>query len=275
MPPQTFSPHPAELSVGVSTLYPVWMLRPEIELGYAPTSIFNATLRNDLKAVADSVADAVEKIFASSVPPAGIRRIWCFYDAKSGPLVVSHPTEYQICLSVLGRDYCPFALQLSHELAHVMLDPRRTNWVIEAIAVAVSMKVLDDLAQSWHTNPPYDNWASYAPNFAAYRTDTAAGLISTLDPRIVIAVKEKDWPVVTEYLRGQRSALDADPINRPMNMLCALRLLAEPIVWPRLRGLAAKTTPPPVGPGDFNGNIPLDTAKLDPHIKLLLQCLGV
>ena len=251
------------------------MLRPEIECGYSHASAFDATLRNNLKAVADSVADAVEKLFGSSPPPAGQRRIWCFYEADTVPMLVIHPTEYPIRLSVLGRDYSKFAYQLSHELAHIMLDPRQDNWILEGLAVAVSLQTLEDLAESWQINPPYPHWASYAPNFATYRAKTITTNTAALEPNATNALKAGDWTAITDFLKGKRAFLDANPCDRPMNTLCAVRLMAEPMSWPTLVGLAAQTTPPPIAPAHFNANIPLDVAKLSPSVMEMLQRIGL
>lgn len=244
------------------------MLRPEID------ESFDSGIRNDLATVANTVADIIGILFQSSDPPTGPRRIHCVYCDQDAPTVQCRPTEYRITLTVNSRDFCNFTYQLSHELGHIMMDPRPTNWVVEAFAVALSHAVLGLLSGWWRSNPPYLHWA-YVYNFSLWSKRVIDQRLKNFDPELLDALRRRNWQAVTAYLGQQRAKLESDPYDRALNTLCAVRLMAEPIPWPEIRGLASLTTPPPLGDGDFKFNVQLDHAKLSDSMKRLLLRLGL
>src|SRR5436190_2859134 len=152
------------LSLARALLVPCADTRADLRFGAA----FPRDGRADLELVARDVLAAC-RLRWPGTPPAGKRPVVIYY-RPAGPLTDStaDPKAYRIYLAVKDRGYAQFAYQLAHEFAHVMLDPRRTNGVVETFAVAFSLVLLDDLAARWAKTPPLKNWTSYAPAFKKY-----------------------------------------------------------------------------------------------------------
>ena len=68
------------------------------------------------------------------------------------------------------RNYCRFAYQLSHQLGHVYLDPRRSNGLIETLADCVAYQTLARLSQPWKSKySDREDIKYYASGFLTYR----------------------------------------------------------------------------------------------------------
>jgi hypothetical protein len=233
---------------------------------------FPADRRGDLNAVAQDVLHVVTARLGSELP-AGDRPIVCSLRPE-GPHTCPTAAEYQIRLTARDRDYCQFVFQLSHELAHVLMDPRRSNGVTETFAVATSPQALDDLAEKWATDPPYPNWQPYSANFSNYRKSMEKEIIMSFPPEVVQAVNDRNWPKLTEYLQSRRADQDANLYDRPLNFLGAVRLRAEHIPWRQLSRLAALTNPPPSAVDEWRSDLQLDVSKLPAPIIAVLASLG-
>src|SRR5262249_25079215 len=143
-------------------------------------------------------------------PPAGHRPI-VLYHRPAGPLTdsTSDPKTYRIYLSVTDRDYSRFTYQLAHEYAHVMLDPRRTNGLIETLAVAFSLEVLDAMARRWADKPPFPNWKDYAPEFSKYRRRTEKLHLDRFPAAVQAMAERRAYDELGLYLRHRRSQLES------------------------------------------------------------------
>ena len=63
-----------------------------------------------------------------------------------------HPSKIIVHLSVNTPVYSQFVYQLGHQLGHVMLDPRRSNGLIDTIYTALSYEVLDGMTDQWQNS---------------------------------------------------------------------------------------------------------------------------
>src|SRR5439155_25086603 len=141
------------------------------------------------------------------------------------------PSIYRIHLSEKGRDYVRFTYQLAHELGHVMLDPRRSNGLIETLAVALSLQILDDMTDRWERDPPHDHWQSYAPEFRKYRVRTEKSHLEKFPLEVQALVERKSWPELALYLRYRRADQDRDMNERDLNHLGAIALRSVEVDW--------------------------------------------
>lgn len=235
---------------------------------------YPADARIDLTTVAGEVL-AVVRQRLSGPPPAGARSIVCIY-SPSVPEVspTGELTPYMIKTSVNERNYDQFAFQLAHELGHVMFDPRRTNGLVETCAVAISLQALDDLSMKWATDPPYEIWRPYAPNFSDYRALNEQNGLADFPDEVKAAVKDKRWKEVSLYLRYRRQDQDDNYIDRGLNCLGAVMLRSQPISWSDMVGLASHTVPPTSASPRFRDNLQIDLVSLPPSIQTLFHSLG-
>ena len=125
--------------------------------------------------------------------------------------------------------------QISHELGHVMLDPRRNNGFVDTICSALSVALLKELAVEWG-----DDLINYE---ALYEREA----ILTLPPELRGSLLLKDWESVAAYLKSHTDDLEPspDPKYRMTELAAALLLLSKPVNWPDLVGIAGCTFPPP------------------------------
>ena len=130
-------------------------------------------LRVNLQAVANDVWRIIKDMFHGAVPPVDVP-IYCHLGPLS-PVTSAkrpftelvpweHPTRIVIHFTVSDAKYDQFAYQLGHELGHVMLNPRRSNGVIETICTAVSYEVLDRISDRWMIIVPFPYLRGYEMN---------------------------------------------------------------------------------------------------------------
>jgi hypothetical protein len=221
---------------------------------------FPAETRADLQRVAVDVVAIAADLFPGD-PPAGRRSIDCFR-RESGPITIAtDPARYRVGLSVVGRRYAQLAYQLGHEMGHIYLDPRRTNGLLETLAVAVSLEILDAMATRWSEHPPHPHWQSYAPEFRRYREHTEARYLAKFPVEVQTAVREQRWRDVARYLTLRRDDQDANAIDRSLNVLGALTLRAQPVRWRNYIGVGSHTNPPPDSPTRFRDDLQVDLAQ--------------
>lgn len=161
----------------------------------------------------------------------------------------SAPTEIRIGTTVFEPRQ--FAFQFSHEMGHVMLDPRRNNGFVDAVCAALSLEVLSRLSVKWRTAPPLPSLRSV--DLLGYRKDTESQALRDVPSTITDAVSNEDWTTVTAYLRDHRQEIEPgdDPRYRAMQTLAALAILSKPVDWQTLRGIAACTEPDPKTDANF------------------------
>lgn len=195
-------------------------------------------------------------------PPAGERPIRLFHRA-AGPLTdsTSDPRAYRIYLTVSERYYSQFAYQLAHEFAHVMLDPRRTNGLVETLAVAFSLEALDAMTRRWKTKAPFPNWNDYGPEFAKYRRLTEKTHLDKFPPAVQAMVERKAYEDLGLYLRHRRSSLETDAGHRDLQHLASIALLAKGVRWRELTGVAGHTDPSPAQDARFRSDLPFAKGK--------------
>src|SRR5262249_35170882 len=96
---------------------------------------YDPGLQRHFQLIADEAWRIAKETFQIKPPPD--LPIVCRYDA-SGPVTRLddwvHPSRIEIGISTVGPFYSQFVYQLGHELGHVLIDPRRSNGLIEAIA---------------------------------------------------------------------------------------------------------------------------------------------
>lgn len=222
---------------------------------------FGPTLQRNFQAIANDVALIVSDLFSGSRPPVDCP-ITCYLVLASAqrPLPVPEttlddwrkPSQIRVSVTVNGPYYAQFVYQLSHELGHVMLDPRRTNGVIETIASAVAYEILDRMADRWAMIVPFPYLRGYGENFRKYRSDDeAARLKRLLD--VQPAVAKRDWNGVSQYLYHHRPEQDqvlqaeiGSEHGRDIQALGAMALRESHINWRKLAGISLKCSSLPL-----------------------------
>jgi len=156
------------------------------------------------------------------------------------------PTEIRIGTTVTNGSPDQFTFQFAHEMGHVMLDPRRNNGFVDAICAALALKMLDDLAIKWQTHPPLDSLRGF--DLSRYRRLVDVDFSAMFPADIREAVRNGNWMVVIGYLREHRTGVEptgGSPAYRNLQWLAAVSILAAPVRWENLRGIAACTEPRP------------------------------
>jgi len=195
-----------------------------------------------MQETANRVAESIEHLIPGSLP-AGQANVFCFAVVPEwGPAPITlfgepqpgepaasalYATRVAISRSVLPDDRQRFAFQLAHELAHVIMDPRFDNEMVETFAVAVSLEVLERLG------------------YVAYLQAAVESLIAPLPAAVKAALKRGSWSDVTLYLASQRQYHQANPFDYSLaaagaQLIRSLHLLP----WNRLLGVAARSTCP-------------------------------
>ena len=189
--------------------------------------------------------------YGAQIAPVDKRPNVCFAEADTVPMVdcASDPAIIRIRIAFAKsdferRDYCKFAYQLSHELAHVYLNPLRTNGLIETLCDAASYEALDRLAVLWPKRyADHAPWRDFAPNFRSYITSTHSLYIKSVPPEIRTADAEGKWDVVTAYLKTRQADLDVNITGTDalaLRTLGASALRSGNVPWKDMIGLAGK-----------------------------------
>jgi hypothetical protein len=144
-----------------------------------------------------------------------------------------------------------FALDLAHELGHVMLGPQQTSGVIETICVALSYEVLDRLGEDQELGKRLERLGHHPPFSAMRMTMQKAGLgLVAADLRS--AALSNDWTAVRKYLAQHRALLEHSKLlgeegkkrtqyARAVQEVAAMALRSGPVAWNRFVGLALCT----------------------------------
>jgi hypothetical protein len=198
--------------------------------------------RPTLQELANDVWDVVAEMFHSSLPldlPIRVHQ-----SDAAVPVTIVFENEINVQITAHGTFYGQFAFQLGHELGHVMLDPRRTNGVVEAICIAVSYEVLDRLGQKEKDSPSYPWLGDYAKNFKPYRKNDQKIVLAKSPQEVRDMVKGKKWPKLADWLRAHRTELEAGHADdRNVQTLAAIALRSGPVDWGQFAGIAGCTTP--------------------------------
>jgi hypothetical protein len=200
-----------------------------------------------LQELADDVWDIVESLYHASPPldlPIDV------HQGEGDPVTrlddAANPNEIRVRITSTGTHYAQFAFQLAHELSHVMLDPRRSNGVVEAICMAMSSEVLDRLGERVRTYPTLSWLADYGPHFEEYRLQQDGLALQHFPADVQAMVKEHRWSDVSAYLRDRQNEMEpGQPEERSLQALAAIALRSGPIDYGVLAGIAGCTTPSP------------------------------
>ena len=198
--------------------------------------------RPTLQELADDVWDVVAEMFHSSLPldlPIRVRQ-----SNAAVPMTRVLENEINVRITAHGTFYAQFTFQLGHELGHVMLDPRRTNGVVEAICIAISYEVLERIGEKVKGSPAYPWLGDYAKNFKPYRKDDQKTVLDKFPQDIQDMVKQKRWSDLADYLRAHAAEMEAGHSNdRDVQTLAAIALRSGPVEWGELAGIAGATSP--------------------------------
>ena len=188
--------------------------------------------------------DLIGEMFHNAAPlDAPIR---CYYEKSEAPLTTVDGGGISIRVTSTGTYYAQFVFQLAHELGHVMLDPRRSNGIVETICTAVSYEVLDRMGERVTVSPRLSWIADYAPHFIEYREEDQKNYLSSFSKEVQAMIGERRWNDLSAYLSAHRKDMEPHAAReRATQTLAAVALRSSAIDWGQFTGLAANTTPSP------------------------------
>ena len=173
----------------------------------------------DVHAVVQSVCDVFHVDASIDLADPVILR----YSESHGPraLIERGPDNEHIIL-VSARDclWSKLAYQFAHEYCHVFSDHynvplnNRFRWLEESICELASLHALLRMSAIWQSQPPYDNWRSYANSLASYAND-----------RINSAERFGSAPRFREWLDVNIQRMSVDSVVRELNDVVAVHLL--------------------------------------------------
>jgi hypothetical protein len=225
--------------------------------------------------VAKEVLGVVQTLFQTN-PPDEFKLI----EVKVGESPFSQLLQDSCAITLYEQEryYARFTYQLAHELGHMMLGLRRTNMLIETLATVVMLKSLEKMKERWAKSPSSPDWAEYAPQFTLYRERNEAWHLARFPLQVRMAVMEGKWHEISLYLRYRRDEADnldlTDDLSRDLQMLAAIRLLAEEIPWSDLTGLANLTSPTPLEDPDHRKDLLIEYNLAPPQVLPLFRVLG-
>jgi hypothetical protein len=188
-----------------------------------------------------------------STPPLGERPIRCYFTPDRCPQVITEAPGYRVTSSDhyrinIGSDNSysgQFIYQLAHEMGHVMFDPRRTNGVLEIFAVAISLQIIEDIANIWQQTPPQGLNASNSSVLHSYRNQVIKHELSRYNAEALSKVfADFDLVELANYARAHIEEQDKTPGHALLNLAGALPLLPT-MPWDDLVGIAKHTDPSP------------------------------
>jgi len=193
-----------------------------------------------LQDTADQVAHEVEQlipgassdteVFCFAPPPQwGHAPITLAGELQPGEPAASARYAVRIALSrsVLPANRERFAFQLAHELAHVRMDPRVDNDILETFAVAVSFEVLDRMG------------------YGRYLQAATQSLIVPLPLEIRAALGNGSWNDVKLYLKQQQPYHQQHPFDYSLAAAGAVLIRAtHTFRWSQLFGIGLKNQCP-------------------------------
>lgn len=236
----------------------------------------------DFSLVAWDVVRIVGKMFDGTSPPIN-KPIVCWIGAPL-PLIDATSDHRFIFIRIAltnedlrQRNYCRFAYQLSHEMGHLYLDPRRSNGLIETLSDSIAYQTLAELSHLWKSRPGgRDDITSYAPLFLTYREMKTAEKMKTLPPEMMAHLKSGRIAAVRSYLELQTQELDKSPYNvRGL----ALRSLAAEVFpqeksWKQFVGIAGLTVPSPSQDGHYREGLPTQIERAPQSVRDALRTIG-
>jgi hypothetical protein len=155
--------------------------------------------------------------------------------------------EYQIRLQVQGRYWSQFAYQFAHEHCHVLCRYRKgenpNKWFEESLCELASIFVVEKMAETWRTDPPYRNWRDYSQSLSDY---------------VKKHVENKGLPegeTLADWYRKNEPELRKTATDRERNQVVALALLPkfrdQPKRWTTVQHVNAEIGPPDMSFRDY------------------------
>lgn len=171
-------------------------------------------------------------------------------EPRGGPIVLFERGpmgEYQVRLATGETYWAQYAFQFAHEMGHILCDyqdtQHRNKWLEEAICETASLYALRSMAKTWKTDPPYENWRSYAPSLAAYADERLA------------AAKLPRGKSLADWFADHEAELYQTSTNRELNLVVAAQLLplleAEPQHWEAISWINTAQSPKSQTLADF------------------------
>jgi hypothetical protein len=205
---------------------------PPLELRLVDESEWGDAVPQNVRAVLLSAGRTLLRHVPDAVPPP------VEVSAKGGPILLyerSPEGALQVRLDTGGKLWSQYSFQFAHEICHAVCrerpGPNRSGhlWFEEALCETASLFVLRRMAESWRRDPPYPNWAAYAPRLAEYA-----------DARLAESPRPEGMPLAAWYER-HREELESQPLDRANALAVAAGLLplfeARPERWAAVRWL--------------------------------------
>ncbi len=240
------------------------------------------SIAHDFTLLARDVERIVRSMFGGVSPPVN-KPIVCWLGS---PLPLTDSTTYArlICIRIAltdedlrARNYCRFAYQLSHEMSHVYLEPRRSNGLIETLADCIAYKTLPRLSQHWESEfANREDIKSYASRFLIYRDMKNADKMKCLPPEVSEQIRLGHTADVRSYLEQHTQELDGSPYTKTG---LALRVMAAMILpqetdWKPFVGIAGLTNPSPSLDGRYREGFPTEIDRAPQEVREALSTIG-
>ncbi|SDT43878.1 hypothetical protein SAMN05216490_3482 [Mucilaginibacter mallensis] len=173
----------------------------------ATATIFDDSEKNNK---IDLLLNEIVEIFKSLIPSGpflGEKEI-IVISSKVSPITYAHllPDKYLIGITPKELLYDQIAYQFAHELCHVFIDPRVTNWLIESFCECMSLIILQRLFFQWQIKASVEGSESYAIHYIQYyaRTlnDYLTSLDTTIDQLLTYDTKAQIKDIETPYERS-------------------------------------------------------------------------
>jgi hypothetical protein len=187
------------------------------------------------------VVAVIEQMIPESPDYSAANRVTCFVapeywtdrpvtiigKVRSGEPKSSQANHIRIAVTsnVLPGAYQRFAFQLAHELAHVKMDPRIDNKLVETFAVAISFEVIHRLG-----------FESYVETNQHYYS-------LPLPSQVRSAISKKQLDKLSLYLRFRWKDEESRLPDYSLQMIGAVLIRSHrDFPWKSLRGIALKST---------------------------------
>lgn len=240
------------------------------------------TIAHDFTLLARDVERIVRGMFDGASPPVN-KPIVCWIGS---PLPLTDSTSdrrfiwIRIALTdqdLKERNYCRFAYQLSHEMGHLYLEPRRSNGLIETLADCITYKTLARLSQLWESEfGNREDIKSYASRFLIYRDMKTAEKMKCLPPEVLEQIRLGRTAEVRSYLEHHTQQLDKTPYTETGLALRAMAAMIFPqeANWKPFVGIAGLTDPSPSLDGRYREGLPTEIDRAPEEVRELLSMIG-
>lgn len=176
----------------------------------------------NIVAVLNSVKTAFEKYFGCEYMN-NLRA----YVLPCGESPTSFWQTNLIGLTARGRRWSRYSYQFAHELCHLTIAGdviQSLRWFEESICELASVFFMQEMANMWTANPPYENWKDYAPSLSQYANN-----------EISKSFQIPNGVSFSQFFCDKSDFLSINPYERDINCLCAKNLLPifseTPSLW--------------------------------------------